>query len=246
MQNRNKTWIICAMLFIIAIVFWYNFSNINMKDSFDNHIDIKYYVISMKDNEKRMKNIESQQKKLSSKINIFDAINGDNIDMNNIPDQKVADKFKENTRHRKREIGCFLSHYGVLKKIKSEGNPDGYTVVLEDDFNIIVDNFEEKLKSTLESMKSYNFDMLYIESISNSIGDKMIDGICKMDMNKDMWGIQAYIVKNANIDRFLENTQTIDMPIDWKYINAIKSNKLTAYTFCPYLTKSTDLETTLS
>jgi hypothetical protein len=52
-------------------------------------------------------------------------------------------------------------------------------------------------------------------------------------------------VKNSSIDKLLESTWIIDAPIDIKYTNAIKANKIKAYTFCPHLTKSIDTETTL-
>lgn len=65
----------------------------------------------------RVKNIQEQQNKFTSKIHIFDAVNGDTIDFDKIEGQQLADSFKEDTKKRKREIGCFLSHYNVLKLI---------------------------------------------------------------------------------------------------------------------------------
>jgi len=239
-----KKWVICALIFIVGIslvsgVF-------NLKESFENdEPQIDYYVISMKGQDKRINNIQTQQKKINTVINVFDAIIGEDVDMDNVPDQIVAEEFKEDSKHRKREIGCFLSHYYILKLIESDGNPDGYTVIFEDDFNIIVDGFEEKLKSTLDSMSEHDFDILYIETLSNNMGDPLTDDVCHIDTTKDFYGTQAYIVNNASIDRLLDATWKIDMPIDIKYREAIKSKDLTAYTFCPFLTKSADLETTL-
>lgn len=215
-------------------------------DLFTQPIDVNYYVISMQTPD-RLKNIQEQQQKFDSKINIFDAVNGDNIDFDKIDGQELADSFKENTQKRKREIGCFLSHYNILKLIETTSNPDGYTVIFEDDFNIIVDNVELKIKTTLEDMKSIDFDMLYIEMNADQTGgESTVQGVCKMNMEQNMWGTQGYIVKNKNIRRMLENTWIIDMPIDWKYITAIKSNKLTAYTFCPFLSKSDNHASTIA
>ena len=94
-------------------------------------------------------------------------------------------------------------------------------------------------------MSQHDFDILYIETLSNNMGEKLTDDVCKIDMTKYFYGTQAYIVKNSSIDRLLDATWTINMPIDHKYTTAIKSNKIKAYTFCPFLTKSVDLETTL-
>jgi GR25 family glycosyltransferase involved in LPS biosynthesis len=199
----------------------------------------------MKQKDQRMENIKTQQRKINATLNVFDAIIGEDIDMNDVPNQIIADDFKEDSKHRKRQIGCFLSHYYILKLIESNGNPDGYTVIFEDDFNIVVDGFEEKLKSTLESMSPHEFDMLYIETLSNNMGEPFVKNVCKIDMDADFYGTQAYIVKNASIDKLLDATWTIDMAIDNKYDLAIRSKKIKAYTFCQFLTKSDDLETTL-
>lgn len=211
----------------------------------ENEIKLDYYVISLKSREDRVQNIKNQQQKINTTINVFEAINGDEIDMNNVSNQIVADSFKENSKHRKREIGCFLSHYYILKTIQSNDSPSGYTVILEDDFDIIVDDFDKKIKNTLQSMSQYEFDMLYIDNISNNVGESLIKDVCNIDFNKYFYGMQAYIVKNASINKLLDSTWIIDEPIDHKYANAIKSNKIKAYTFCPFLTKSIDTESTL-
>lgn len=242
-MRYSKKWFICIIFFIIAVSLISVI--LDTKEMFENGTYIDYYVISMKGQDKRIDNILTQQQKINATINVFDAIIGEDVDMNNVPNQIIAEDFKKNTKHRKREIGCFLSHYYILKLIESNGNPDGYTVIFEDDFNIVVDGFEEKLKSTLESMSQYEFDMLYIETISNNMGERLTDDVCKIDTTKDFYGTQAYIVKNSSIDRLLDATWTIDMAIDNKYTTAIKSNKIKAYTFCPFLTKSTDFKTTL-
>lgn len=239
----SKKWVICIISFIIAVSLISVI--LDLKEMFENGAYIDYYVISMKGQNNRIENIKTQQRKLNVTINVFDAIIGEDVDMNNVPNQIVADNFKENSKHRKREIGCFLSHYYILKLIESNGNPDGYTVIFEDDFNIVVDKFEEYLKSTLESMSQYEFDMLYIDTLSNNMGDPLIKNVCKIDVTKDFYGTQAYIVKNSSINRLLDATWTIDMPIDRKYNEAISSKQINAYTFCPFLTRSVDLETTL-
>ena len=242
-MRYSKKWFICIIFFIITVSLIS--VSLDTKEMFENGAYIDYYVISMKGQDKRIDNILTQQRKLNATINVFDAIIGEDIDMNNVPSQIVAKEFIEDSKHRKREIGCFLSHYYILKLIKSNGNPNGYTVIFEDDFNIVVDEFEEKLKSTLETMSKYEFDMLYIETLSNNMGERLTDDVCKIDTTKEFYGTQAYIVKNASIDKLLDATWTIDMAIDNKYTTAIKSNKIKAYTFCPFLTKSTDFETTL-
>ena len=226
--------------------FFANWKEESMTTSTDNSIDITYYVISMMDNEDRIQNIKHQKQKIEADINIFEAVNGDNVDINNVEHQIVADEFKSDDKHRKREIGCYLSHYYILKLIEQSGNPDGYTVIFEDDVDIISNDFEPQLKKTLDAMSPHDFDILFIDSISNNNGGKsVVSGVCKLTLDKPMWGIQAYIVKNKNIDRLLSATWIIDDAVDKKYESAIRANKLTAYAFCPYLTKSIDTASTL-
>ena len=241
---RHIKKLILIILFFVIIISLY-FSFFNTTEMFENELQIDYYVISLKGREDREQNIKNQQQKIKKHINVFEAINGNEIDMNNVSNQIVADTFKEDSKHRKREIGCFLSHYYILKLIKSNASPNGYTVIFEDDFDIIVEDFHEKLKNTLESMSQYEFDMLYIETLSNNMGEPLIKDVCNIDLNKDFYGTQAYIVKNSSIDKLLESTWIIDTPIDHKYTHAIRTNKIKAYTFCPFLTKSINTESTL-
>ena len=223
---------------------------INQRETFNaesDSIEITYYVISMVDNPDRIANIRTQRQKITADINIFEAINGENVDMDNIPNQTVAEDFKDDSKKRKREVGCFLSHYYVLKKIAKDLNPDGYTVIFEDDFDIIADDFESKLKDTIKSIADYDFDLIFIDAFSNNNeGESVVDGVCRLNKDKPIWGTQAYIVKNANIDRLLKETWVIDMPIDNKYEKAILANKLTAYAFCPYLTRSIETSSTIN
>jgi hypothetical protein len=77
------------------------------------------------------------------------------------------------------------------------------------------------------------------------MGEPLIKDVCNIDYNKDFYGTQAYIVNNASINKLLDSTWIIDAPIDNKYDNAIRTNKIKAYTFCPFLTKSIDTKSTL-
>jgi len=244
-MHYTKLFLYFILIFTLILSLCCNFTERNITEMLENKKKIDYYVISLKVSEDRLKNIKQQQQKLNKKINIFEAVNGDNIDINNVSNQIVADSFKEQSKHRKREIGCFLSHYYILKLIKSNNVPDGYTVIFEDDFDIIKDNLHEHLENALEYMSQYEFDMLYIHTLSNNMGENLVKDVCHIDFNKDFYGTQAYLVKNSSIDKLLESTWIIDAPIDHKYTNAIKANKIKAYTFCPHLTKSIDTETTL-
>jgi hypothetical protein len=38
---------------------------------------------------------------------------------------------------------------------------------------------------------------------SNNIGDPFIENICRCDKSKNLWGTMAYIVKNSNINKIV-------------------------------------------
>lgn len=250
----RKSWIkyiaIGILIAIISFVIFFNVRREYFGEDDVNDIPIEYHVISMKVQE-RMKNIEENRMRMREKVklNIFDAVNGDNVDFDNLPYGQTLDNgFRNNSKERKREIGCYLSHYGVYKMIETNGNKNGYTVVLEDDVKITSEDIDSIIRNTLLKMKeeSMDFDILYIEQVSNNMGEKVLPNVCKFDKTKEIYGMQSYLVKNANVGRIIENTKTIDTPIDHKIFDAYREGKLNLYTFCPFLTtESTGFETTI-
>jgi GR25 family glycosyltransferase involved in LPS biosynthesis len=196
--------------------------------------------------EERLKNIDAQRKKMNSELHIFDAVNGDHLDMNHIENQVVADSYKQDSKKRKREVGCFLSHYYLYKKIEKDGPEDGYTVILEDDFDIVCDDIDSSIQQVLEEMKDQDFDFLYLCNIANNIGTPITKNVCNMDKSKALYGTQAYIVKNRNIHRILKETNIVDRPIDHKIFDAYQSGKLNVYTVCTFLTHENGMSTTIN
>jgi len=52
-------------------------------------------------------------------------------------------------------------------------------------------------------METHDFDILYMYNTSNNIGDPFIENICRCDKSKNLWGTMAYIVKNSNINKIV-------------------------------------------
>lgn len=126
--------LLCAFLF-----FWY-FYNIPILDNFENsEKKLHLYVITLK-HEDRLKNIKTQQSKIDNHIELFDAVKGDFLNIDEIINKyKFSSNFFSNTfiddKKRKREVGCYLSHLNLYRNIKNE-HRFGYTIVFEDDFNL--------------------------------------------------------------------------------------------------------------
>lgn len=121
----------------------------------------------------------------------------------------------KNENHAKREIGCYLSHLSIYKKIK-KANKDGYTIIFEDDFLINSDNLLEEVKKSIQILndKNINFDFLFLGNTTNNYGENITDNLYKLDNNNNLYGLYGYLVNNKNIDKIIEKTSKIDRPID--------------------------------
>lgn len=238
-------WIICTILFIIILsAIYVVIKNKEFFSVFDEN-RINCYVITMR-NQDRIKNIEENQSKLNFNINIVDAINGNKIDINNIKDPTIDKQYIiDSNKIRKSEIGCYLSHYNLYKKIETEKDKYDYTIIFEDDFLIESNDFEQQVLNTLQNMRSHDFDILYLYNTSDNMGDSFIENVCEIDKSKQLWGTMAYIVKNVNIHRIITETKYVDSPIDYQIWKSHQNDKLKIYTFCPFIAKTNDSPSTI-
>jgi GR25 family glycosyltransferase involved in LPS biosynthesis len=211
-------------------------------EGFENHFDI--YVITLK-REDRLKNIEKQQQKINIPIQLFDAVKGDNLDLNKIVNLKKDGHFYENEIQKKREIGCYLSHYNIYKKCKKTG----YTIIFEDDFSIDVDNLIDKIDKSIQKLKNKNvdFDIMYIgnHKWNKKHGSLIIDDLYKIGNNEGLGGTHAYVINNKNIDKIIENTKVIDMAIDVKIQRLADEKKINVIKTYPYYVNTDDLTSTI-
>jgi len=175
------------------------------------------YVITL-GKEERMLNIRNQQSKINKKINIFNGINGLQLDVNNLKEKNILahdPSLSSNENHSKREIGAYLSHIGIYKEIK-KNNKDGYTIIFEDDFLINSPNLLEEVKKSIQTLndKNINFDFLFLGNTTNNYGEHIADNLYNLDNNNNLYGLYGYLVNNKNIDKIIDNTSKIDRPID--------------------------------
>ena len=185
------------------------------------------YVISLK-HKNRLDNIKEQQSKINTNIEILDAVKGDKLNINPLFDDNILSRDWVNTNsnpHKFREIAVYLSHYNIYTKIRNDKLP-GYTIIFEDDFNIQIDNFENHVITLIKNSND-NFDMIYLGNNNNN-HDKLINNnLYTHDNNVPLNGMHAYIVNNKNIEKIINATKYIDMPIDVKIHNLAKNDELT-------------------
>ena len=211
-------------------------------EGFENQYDI--YVITLK-SEDRIKNIKEQQKKIDKPIQLFDAVNGNNLDLTKYDNIQI-DAFNNDKNQYKREIGCYLSHYNIYKKCKKTG----YTIVFEDDFLIDVENLIEKVNKSIEKLNNSNtdFDIMYLgnHSWNQSHGILIVDDLYKVGNGEGLGGTHAYVINNKNIDKIIKETSNIDRQIDVKIQFLADQNKLTVIKTYPYYVNTIDSASTIA
>jgi glycosyl transferase family 25 len=236
----NHSFIILFLLIIFVnflyIIYYYNKENFN-------DLNFKMYVISLR-REDRLKNIEDQQTKINHNIEIIDAVKGDKLDLDNmINDGIISSSWKNGVEYKKREVGCYLSHYNIYNKILSDREP-GYTIVFEDDFNVIVDHFIINVNKIVELLND-DFDIIFLGNHTKNHGKLLNDNIFYLDQNELLIGTHSYIINNKNIEKIIRFTKNIDMAIDWKLSTLGKNNDLNILVVYPTLVDIIDSESNI-
>jgi len=209
-------YLIPLLLIIVIITFGFLLPTFTNEKFEDSHI-LDMYVITL-GKEERLQNIKNQEDKINKKINIFNGINGLKLNLDDLIKKNILSDYhnlSKNENHAKREIGCYLSHLSIYKKIK-KANKDGYTIIFEDDFLINSDNLLEEVKKSIQILndKNINFDFLFLGNTTNNYGENITDNLYKLDNNNNLYGLYGYLVNNKNIDKIIEKTSKIDRPID--------------------------------
>jgi GR25 family glycosyltransferase involved in LPS biosynthesis len=235
-----KTYIVLIFIYIVLLIINY-ISNINLykkmqMEYFTNNDvnQVDFYVISLKSLD-RLLNIETQNKKLNAKINIIDAVNGININQHDLLEAKILslDFYDMGNIKRSKEIGCYMSHDKIFNLIKNNTEKKRYSIILEDDFNVIPDDIIQKLNNIIISIDTLDFDILFLGNTFNNTGLNIKDNIYSVDKTKYTMGTFAYLINNANIDKLIGLIKPIDSPIDNKFDTLIKNDKLKSLVVYP-------------
>ena len=202
---------------------------------------IQMYVISLK-NPTRLQNIKKQENNIQHLIQIFDGVDGNKLtsqDTHELFKSRFLDeKYKDASGTDLRVIGCYLSHLNLLKKIMNDESPEfpkkGYTLIFEDDFNILSPaSFIDDVRALLNKVPE--FDLLFLGNLNNNKGEQVIDTIYKIDRSVPLWGTHAYIVNNKNIKKIIYHVQRMDRPIDIMYESLGNAGKLNVFVVHPTL-----------
>jgi GR25 family glycosyltransferase involved in LPS biosynthesis len=219
--------LIYIYIFILLFCLFYKNSVNEYLSSNDNVFDI--YVISLRQ-KNRLENIEKQQQKIKQPLQIFDAVKGDKLDLNKLIGEKTLSKnadLDENEIKKKRQVGCYLSHFNIYKKIKDD-NRSGYTIIFEDDFILKIDDLIKTTSEAIEDLKEENidFDILYLGNLKENHGVNIKKNLYYADNDKELYGTYGYLINNKNIDKIIKETKYIDKPLDNKFQSLTKTGSL--------------------
>lgn len=229
--------IILLVIFFIYII--YNFL-FDINEKFNNEININYNVIYLKsiNSNSRYNNIKDNELKLNKKIDFFDAINGSNINLNELSLYDSEIKLNFNYEYIG-ELGCYLSHMLLIKSFIN--SKDGYSVIFEDDLKILDDNLNDKITKIIEKLDG-NFDIIYLGNLNDNHGDKIIDDVYTINKSEYLWGTHAYIINNNSAQKIYTSLLYIDIAIDNKFKYNIDNNILNGYVIYPVLVTQNSTE----
>ena len=192
---------------------------------------LNYYVIHMKDRKDRYDNIKIMEEKLKHPIQIFFGINGNEIKESNIIKFDKNLKIKKNF-NLKGQLGCYLSHFLLLKEIYSNNFNYDYTIIFEDDFVITVNDLDEKINEAIKKI-DIDIDFIFLGIEGYCVGENYKDNLYYINKNLKTWGFQGYVVKNKNIYRILQHLYEIIYEVDIQIFKIIKNNLLVSLFFYP-------------
>lgn len=165
-------------------------------------------------------------------IHIFDAVDGNDFGPNiqqyvQSYDPQLYVSFDNHMTNC--EIGCYLSHYLLAKQgllMESE-----FSVILEDDALILSEDLHSDI---LEIARETDFDIIFLGNLNAHKGAHYRDNIYFLD-ETPCWGTHALLLNNKNAGKICEQLRHINIPIDNKYTDLIRSGKLTGFVIYPVL-----------
>jgi GR25 family glycosyltransferase involved in LPS biosynthesis len=156
--------------------------------------------------------------------------------------QIITEYYKHGQGVMRRQIGCYLSHLLLIKSLLNTQYQ--YTVIFEDDFYIVDDDFNNMLNNILDKIE-VDFDLLFLGTTTNNHGLKYKDEIYHVDKNTYLYGTHAYVINNKNINKIYDYLLNFDLPIDVKYQELIKYDKLIGFTVHPHIVNQNQFRSTI-
>lgn len=155
---------------------------------------MKTYIINLERRKDRMQDVQSP-----FEYEIFKATEGSIFDF-------------EPSKRMRGHLGCWDSHKRLMEKIQGENN--GMTLVLEDDFKFVDFNIDQYLKELPE-----NWDLLYLGGINQDAPEPYSE---KLDHAKNILQTHAYIVRDKFVPTLLNILSNHRWKVDIVFSEALK------------------------
>jgi GR25 family glycosyltransferase involved in LPS biosynthesis len=220
-MNKLKSILFVIILFIIILISVYiciNFDDVEESDK----IDFKVFVISMKNDTKRLNKFDKFYKSSDLSIipyEIFTGIDGKLIiNLDDYINQKTFDQIMDSekkgyrTKHYELTlggIGCYLSHLNLYYKLINDPQSE-YYIIFEDDASL-----NKKILKFINyflNKAPYDWDFIIFGAINES-GNDYDSNFIKYTY---FWGLNCYIVNKKGAMKFIKEFEynKIKMQID--------------------------------
>ena len=180
------------------------------------NVQIKCFIIHLHRAAKRKINVQTMISKLKLETEVIDAVDGNKLTFDEI--SKYLSKknlyrpnypFKINTG----EIGCFLSHRAVWKKIVEEKLD--FALIFEDDIQIDYKNFEQSFKVGLNHIKKLGYIQFQTRKITNyALELDNVNGIKILKPKTIPLRTSAQLISYDTALNLLTKSIKIDRPVD--------------------------------
>jgi len=171
---------------------------------------VKILVISLKRSLDRRKQVEREMKKISLPWSFLDAVDGSALAETPVEYKPRKVELLQGYALTPNEIGCYLSHKEAWKYCVRQNVP---TLILEDDF-VLYPNFEEVLKTILESDRDWNF--LRLQGLYEVPCETLFakSGVSFVRNKGDAVGATAYLLKPNIARQLVKHSADIYEPVD--------------------------------
>ena len=172
--------------------------------------NVKILVISLKRSLDRRKQVEKEMQKISLPWSFLDAVDGSALAATPVEYKPRKVELLQGYALTPNEIGCYLSHKEAWKYCVRENVP---TLILEDDF-VLSPNFEEVLKTILESDRDWNF--LRLQGLYEVPYETLLEksGVSFVRNKGDAVGATAYLLKPNIARQLIKHSADIYEPVD--------------------------------
>jgi GR25 family glycosyltransferase involved in LPS biosynthesis len=230
-------------LFICIIAIYVLSIKPNKKEGFDPNINkkLKVYYINLDKNEDRRKLIENYYSKTNMHgvipLERFSAVRGDSLNIENLLTKEAVEELKQTemrgyrTKHyqlTRGAIGCYVSHYKLMKLLKEDPVYD-YYLIFEDDA-IIHPSIHSSIEKFMKNApKEWDILLLGTHRLQGEKVNEMFTQVSRF------WGMAGYIINKKGVLKFEAETDKISMQIDSYLAYLSQQQKMNIYAVNPQL-----------